>query len=215
MSDLFINFISTFSDLDWLILFLPFLILIFCGLGLPVPEDVVLIFLGFLVYSGYGNIFFAVLLGYFGIIIGDSIIFIAGKRYGIKILKFRLFSRVITKGRLKKAKQFIVNHGKKTIFMARFLPGLRTPIFFTCGTLKMKFMIFFIIDSLAAILSAPVFTLLGYFFGDKIDVVISHLKRIDRIVLLSLASIIILVYLLKRFFNKKKEVSNGLENGDK
>jgi len=215
MSDLFINFISTFSDLDWLILFLPFLILIFCGLGLPVPEDVVLIFLGFLVYSGYGNIFFAVLLGYFGIIIGDSIIFIAGKRYGIKILKFRLFSRVITKGRLKKAKQFIVNHGKKTIFMARFLPGLRTPIFFTCGTLKMKFMIFFIIDSLAAILSAPIFTLLGYFFGDKIDVVISHLKRIDRIVLLSLASIIILVYLLKRFFNKKKEVSNGLENGDK
>lgn len=215
MSDLFINFISTFSDLDWLILFLPFLILIFCGLGLPVPEDIVLIFLGFLVYSGYGNIFFAVLLGYFGIIIGDSIIFIAGKRYGIKILKFRLFSRVITKGRLKKAKQFIVNHGKKTIFMARFLPGLRTPIFFTCGTLKMKFMIFFIIDSLAAILSAPVFTLLGYFFGDKIDVVISHLKRIDRIVLLSLALIIILVYLLKRFFNKKKEVSNGLENGDK
>jgi len=215
MSDLFINFISTFSDLDWLILFLPFLILIFCGLGLPVPEDIVLIFLGFLVYSGYGNIFFAVFLGYFGIIIGDSIIFIAGKRYGIKILKFRLFSRVITKGRLKKAKQFIVNHGKKTIFMARFLPGLRTPIFFTCGTLKMKFMIFFIIDSLAAILSAPVFTLLGYFFGDKIDVVISHLKRIDRIVLLSLALIIILVYLLKRFFNKKKEVSNGLENGDK
>ncbi len=56
MSDLFINFIALFSGLDWLILFIPFFLLLLCGLGLPLPEDIVLIFLGFLVYSGYGNI---------------------------------------------------------------------------------------------------------------------------------------------------------------
>ncbi len=214
MSDIFINFISLFSQLDWLMLFIPFIILIFCGLGLPVPEDIVLIFLGFLVYSGYGDIVTALILGYLGIILGDSIIFIAGKRYGLKILKFKIFSKVITKNRLKKAKKFIVNHGRKTIFMARFLPGLRTPIFFSCGTLKMKFALFFLIDSLAAIFSAPIFTLLGYFFGDKIDVVISNLKRIDRIVLVTLILTILLVYLLKRSYNKKLENSNEVENNN-
>lgn len=207
MSDLFINFITLFADLDWLILFLPFVILIFCGLGLPLPEDILLILLGFLVYSGYGDIYLALLLGYLGIIIGDSIIFLAGKRYGIKLLNVKPFSKVITKQRLKKAKKFIVNHGKKTLLMARFLPGLRTPIFFSCGTLKMRFSAFFIIDSAAALASAPIFTLLGYFFGDKIDSVITHLKRIDKIVLLIIVSVFLVVFILKKYFNKKQSSS--------
>lgn len=212
MSDLFINFIAAFSELDWLILFVPFFILILCGLGLPLPEDIILIFSGFLVYSGYGNLLFAILLGYGGIILGDTIIFLAGKRYGLKILKYKPFSKIITKGRLKKAKRFIVDHGRKTIFLARFLPGLRTPIFFSCGTLKVKFSQFFLIDSLAAIVSAPLFTLLGYFFGDKIDILIKHLKKIDRIVLLSLIAIFLGTYLLKNFYNKKKKVYDENDN---
>lgn len=96
--------------------------------------------------------------------------------------------------------------------MARFLPGLRTPIFFSCGTLKMKFALFFLIDSLAAILSVPIFTLLGYFFGDKIDVVISHIKRIDRIVVIILILTILLIYLLKRVYSKKIEKTTDVEN---
>lgn len=207
MSDIFINFISIFSELDWLILFIPFLILIFCGLGLPLPEDILLIFMGFLVYSGYGNLFIALTLGYLGIILGDSIIFIAGKRCGLGLIKIKPFSKIITKSRLKKAKKFILNHGKKTLLMARFLPGLRTPIFFSCGTLKMKYSIFFLIDSTAAIVSAPLFVLLGYFFGDKIDTLIFHLKKIDRIVLLIITLTFLSVYIIKKFYNKRSESS--------
>ncbi|MCX7769610.1 MAG: DedA family protein [Proteobacteria bacterium] len=212
--DLFNLILELFSETGTLILILPFFVLILCGLGLPLPEDIVLIFLGFLIYNGYGNLTFGLFLGYFGIIVGDSIIYLLGKKAGTKILKHKLFSKLLTKERLKKAKRFTIDHGKKTIFIARFLPGLRAAVFFSCGILKFKYRTFFIMDSVAALLSAPIFVILGYYFGDKIDYIIHIIKRIDRMVIILLISIILIVYLLKKYYNRKSK-SSGENDSDK
>lgn len=205
--DLFISIIETFSAAEGLILLLPFFILLLCGIGLPLPEDIVLIFLGFLLYNGYGTLAVGLFLGYLGIIIGDSIIYIIGKRLGVKVLKHPVFAKILTKERLKKAKKFTLEHGKKTVFIARFLPGLRAAVFFSCGILKFKYRTFFLMDSLAAILSAPIFILLGYFFGNKIDYLIHMVKKVDRIVIIILIFTFICVYLLKKYYTKKLKPS--------
>lgn len=204
--DLFNLTLELFSETGVLILILPFFVLILCGLGLPLPEDIVLIFLGFLIYNGYGNITAGLIIGYMGIILGDAIIYILGKKSGTKILKHKFFAKLFTKERLKKAKRFTMEHGKKTVFLARFLPGLRAAVFFSCGLLKFKFRTFFIMDSIAALLSAPIFVLLGYYFGDKIDYIIHIVKRVDRIVIIILLSIITLIYILKKFYNRKSKL---------
>lgn len=214
MSELLLNFINFFSNYESIILFVPFVILIFCGLGLPLPEDILLISIGYLVFNGYGNIYSALILGYAGIMIGDSIIFFLGSKYGIQIIKNKFFAKVFTKERLRRAKKFTLDHGKKTLFMARFLPGLRTPIFFSCATFKVRFRTFFIIDSLAALLSAPLFIFLGYFFGDKIEILIDLIKRIDRLVILILVLIIAFIFITKRLYNHKKLNSSTLQDGD-
>ncbi len=214
MSQFLLNFINTFSNYESIILFIPFIILIFCGLGLPLPEDILLISLGYLVFNGYGNIYTALILGYLGIMIGDSIIFYMGSKYGLQIVKNRFFSKVFTKERLRKAKKFTIDHGKKTLFFARFLPGLRTAVFFSCATLKVRFRTFFIIDSLAALLSAPIFVILGFYFGDKIEILIDLIKRIDKVVLIILSLILVFVVVTKKIYNKKKSNSPTPENGD-
>ncbi len=214
MDNFLLNFIGFFSGYQTIIIYIPFIILIFCGLGLPLPEDILLIMLGYLVFNGYGTIYKALFLGYAGIMIGDSIIFLLGKRYGVQILKNRFFSKIFTKERLKRAKRFIMDHGKKTIFFARFLPGLRSAVFFSCGTLKAKFRTFFLIDSLAALLSAPIFVFLGYFFGDKIEVLIEYVKRVDRVVIITLILIFLFVFLAKKYFGRKKLYSATSDNGD-
>lgn len=214
MSEFLIKFIDIFSHYESIILYIPFLILILCGLGLPIPEDILLVTLGYLVFNGYGDIYRAIILGYLGIMIGDSIIFLMGKRYGIQIVKNKFFSKIFTKERLRKAKRFTIDHGKKTLLFARFLPGLRTAIFFSCGTLKVKFRTFFIIDSLAALLSAPIFVLLGYLFGDKIETLIHYIKRIDRVVIVILLLVFLTVFLMKKFYNKKKSPPTSPNNGD-
>jgi membrane protein DedA with SNARE-associated domain len=199
----FEQFLTLFSHLDWLILFIPFLVLILCGLGLPLPEDILLVLMGFLVHNKHGNLTLALILGYMGIIIGDSIMFSMGKKYGLKLLNFKLFSKLITQARLEKAQKFILDHGKKTIFLARFLPGLRSAVFFSCGTLKLRFFTFFSIDSIAALLSAPVFTLLGYYFGDEIDLLITYVKRVDRVVIIVMIAVFLGVYIMKKYYTKR------------
>ncbi len=206
--DLFNFILENISVTGNLILMIPFLVLILCGLGLPLPEDIVLIFSGFIIYNGYGSLWAGITLGYLGIIIGDSIIYFLGKKSGTKILKNKFFSKLLTKERIKKAKQFTKEHGKKTIFIGRFLPGLRAALFFSCGLLKFKYRTFFIIDSLAAILSAPIFVLLGYFFGDKIDYLIQIVKRVDRIVIIILICVMLFLYLLKKYHNKQSKSSS-------
>lgn len=201
--DLFNLILEIFSQTGMLILLLPFFVLILCGLGLPLPEDIVLIFLGFLIYNGYGNITTGLIIGYMGIIVGDSIIYMLGKKSGTKILKHKLFAKLLTKARLKKAKKFTIDHGKKTVFIARFLPGLRAAVFFSCGLLKFKYRTFFLMDSVAALLSAPIFILLGYYFGDKIDYIIHVVKRVDRIVIILLFAIVVISYILKKYYNRK------------
>ena len=201
----FEQFLNLFSHLDWLILFIPFFVLILCGLGLPLPEDILLVLMGFLVHNGHGNITLALILGYMGIICGDSIVFTIGKKFGTRILKIKLFSKLLTKNRLKRAKKFTQDHGKKTIFLARFLPGLRSAVFFSCGILKLRFSTFFAIDSLAAIISAPIFVMLGYYFGDEIDLLITYVKKVDRVVIITLIAILIGVYVIKKISDKRSE----------
>ncbi len=214
MDSFLLNFISFFSNYHSVIIYIPFVILIFCGLGLPLPEDILLITLGYIVFNGYGSLQKALLLGYLGIMIGDSIMFLMGKRCGIQILKNRLFSKIFTRERLKKAKRFTMDHGKKTIFFARFLPGLRSAVFFSCGTLKVKFRTFFLMDSLAALLSAPIFVFLGYFFGDKIEILIEYVKRVDRVVVVILILTFLSVYIIRKYLNRKKSDSTAPNNGD-
>ena len=59
------------------------------------------------------------------------------------------------------------------MFVARFMPGLRAPIFCMAGTMGVRYLRFAFFDGLAALLSVPVFVWLGSFlwqnFGDDLE----------------------------------------------
>ena len=136
--NLLVNF---FSDYGY---FAVFGVLILCGFGLPVPEDISLVAGG--VISALGNtnehIMFAV--GMAGVLIGDAVVFTAGLTFGEKILQNRFVARIITPDRYDTVQRQFEKYGKWVVFMARFMPGLRTPIFLTAGVSKrVSFLRFF------------------------------------------------------------------------
>ena len=57
-----------------------FSILVACGLGIPLPEDISLILGGFLAHKGAANLPMMMVVGFAGILAGDSLIFLAGRR---------------------------------------------------------------------------------------------------------------------------------------
>jgi membrane protein DedA with SNARE-associated domain len=143
-------------------------LLVACGLGLPLPEDVALITGGYLAGKGppigVGSLPLMILVGLAGILIGDSIIFKAGATYGEALLQTRL-GRHIPGERVERIIGLFERHGPKFIMMARFLPGVRAVTYFVAGTTGVPYWKFLLYDGIAACASAPGWVLLGYWAG--------------------------------------------------
>ncbi|NJM44456.1 MAG: DedA family protein, partial [Brachymonas sp.] len=92
------------------------------------------------------------------------LMFSLGRWRGEKMMQLPGFRRVLTPARFEKAQAAFEKYGRWVMFVARFLPGLRTPVFFTAGmTGKVKFSTWFLMDGFAALISVPVWIYLGYF----------------------------------------------------
>ena len=59
-----------------------FLVLMLCGLGLPVPEELPLLTGGFLVYRGITQFPTTLVISLVGVIAGDNSLFFLGRRFG-------------------------------------------------------------------------------------------------------------------------------------
>lgn len=176
-----------------------FFILVICGLGVPLPEDISLILGGFLAHKGAASLPVMMVVGFAGILVGDSLIFFAGRRLGSQVGRTSggLLSKVITTEKRARVAELFARHGQKIVMIARFMPGVRAVTYFTAGSVGMAYWRFILWDGLAAILSAPVFVWLGFYFGDKLDLVFDRLKD-GQAVVLALAGVGVLVWLWRR-----------------
>jgi membrane protein DedA with SNARE-associated domain len=154
-------------------------ILVACGVGVPFPEDVSLIFGGYLVFRGSANLPLMVATGFLGILAGDSIIYWAGRRLGDRARTDhgRFLRRLLTPERRARVEALFARHGEKIVMAARFMPGVRAVTFFTAGSAGMPYARFICFDGLAALASAPAFVFLGFRFGRQLQHVIELLKR--------------------------------------
>lgn len=167
--------------------------LILCGFGLPVPEDIILITGGYLAYEEYLNVHIMVFIGMIGVLLGDAVIFFLGRKFGKKLLKLGFIKRIFTEAKQEKASRYFHKYGNKIFFIARFLPGLRAPIYFMGGSLKAKFSVFFFNDLMAACISVPLWVYAAWYYGEYIRLVIRFGRRAPYLV----AAIIILYIALK------------------
>ncbi len=147
----------------------PFVVLLLCGLGLPVPEEVTLIGSGILLYRGEVEFVPIVLVCSAAILIGDSIPFWLGRRYGMRALRVRWVARIVHPERFSRLEHRFKEHGNWATFACRFFPGIRLPGYFLAGTLGMSYPRFLLLDGLGVVLSVPVSIYLGKLFGGEID----------------------------------------------
>ncbi len=158
---------------------LIFGVLVACGLGLPLPEDVALITGGYLVSKGHASLPVMMAVGFAGILAGDSLVFLLG-RMGRRAQGRRptgLLSRHLTPERIAKVEAQFEKRGAIMVVIARFLPGVRAATYFVAGGAKMSYGRFILYDGVAALLSAPLFVLLGDHFGKQITLVIQWAEQ--------------------------------------
>lgn len=165
-----------------------FFILLACGLGVPIPEDITLIAAGLLAYYEVGSVWSMIIIGFLGVMIGDTIVFYIGHHYGKKILKKPFFKRFLPPEKYEEVSKTFKKRGKKILFAARFMPGLRAPMFFSAGSLGVPYYVFLLLDGSAALISVPAIVYSVYALGDEIDYVVHIIKKVQHGILFAIAA---------------------------
>lgn len=160
--------------------FLIFGILLLCGLGLPIPEDITLFAAGVMAYYGVSDLYWMIAVSMLGVILGDSIVFFLGAKYGRRLTKKWFFHKLLPDERLEAVRVKFKERGEKLLFAARFMPGLRAPIFFSAGVLHVPYRRFILYDGTAALISVPLIVGAVYKFGDQLESVIRFIQRLEH-----------------------------------
>jgi len=221
------------------------LMLVLCatGMGVPLPEDIPLIFSGYLCNPQYSPVHdvvqvvvpidedgdgipdhftttpvrhfphlpIMILAGMMGVLGGDSIIFMIGRR-GIDAdnIVARHLRKVLHSERRRRVERHFFRHGNLTVFVGRFAPGLRSLIFGMAGMSRMRYRRFLLIDGLAALISVPTFIVAGYYFADKLDWLFKQIDRIKHI-LLPVMALVLVVGFVVHLLRKKSRVRQTAE----
>ncbi len=133
-------------------------------------------------------------------ILGNMVGYWFGKKSGPLLFQKKdtfLFKRK----HLLAAKEFYDEKGPGTIFLARFLPIVRTFVPIVAGVVEMdrkKFMLYNIVGSISWITSMMC---IGYFLGDRFPIL---QKRIDLLII-GIVLVTTLPVLIRMFFGKKKK----------
>jgi membrane protein DedA with SNARE-associated domain len=161
------------------------LVFLACGLGLPMPEEIVLMFAGYLCYQGLADTptMMAVAIG--SILLGDLIPFAAGRIYGPRLLRIRLMRMLVTPERLARFDRWFRRRGEFVVLISRFIAGIRVVSFFAAGTMRMTWLKFLALDLAGIIPIAMGLIWLADHYGGAIQAVIEQVRKIERGILIA------------------------------
>ncbi|ODV11228.1 MAG: alpha-amylase [Rhodanobacter sp. SCN 68-63] len=173
--DLLERLIGIFAEHGYVSVFIALLL---CGAGVPLPEDITLVAGGVIAGLGYANVHVMVGVTMVGVLVGDASMFLLGHHFGARILRLRLFAWLLPPARYAKVQRKFERYGNRMMFVARFLPGMRTAVFITAGaTHRVSFWRFILLDGLAALISVPLWVYLGYLGADNRDWLATWIHR--------------------------------------
>ena len=183
--------------------------------GLPIPEEITLISVGFLAFMGSRpdlfppptpdasvvNVHEAALLAFIAVVGSDTLIYGLGRTFGRKILRYTWIQKMFPTSSQTKVQRWTSSYGPLAVFIFRFTPGIRFPGHLFCGMMKYDLWKFLVIDGVAALISVPTQIYLIAFYGDHI---LSVLKQF-KIVILSLLTFVVIVIVIRKWRERRLE----------
>lgn len=154
-------------------------LLLICGLGVPLPEDITLIAAGIISSTGSISLWGAMLAGFFGVMAGDAFLYTMGRIYGRRAFDLPIIRTIMTPRRVMRAERKIRRNSHFICFTARFLPGLRSPIFLLSGIMGVRPIVFYGLDGFAALISVPIWVYVGHWVGENLDYALKVAERVQ------------------------------------
>jgi membrane protein DedA with SNARE-associated domain len=138
------------------------------ALGLPLPENPILIGGGYAIFRGVcspGSLW----TWYLAILLGDTVLFAVAywffRRPGVACLLRRLAGA----DRLATYQKAFTSRGAATLFLARFTFGLRAVAYVAAGAAHYPWKKFLAADAISVAIQVLLFAGIGFYAGDRVD----------------------------------------------
>ncbi|HEX7556988.1 MAG TPA: DedA family protein [Leptolinea sp.] len=190
--------IQNFGIWSYLLLF----VVIFIETGLVVtpflPGDSLLFAAGAFAAAGAFNPVLLFILMALAAVLGDTANYWIGHSIGPRV--FTENNRFFKKEYLDKTQAFYEKYGGKTIFLARFIPIIRTFAPFVAGVGKMRYGYFISYNIIGGIVWTAIFVFGGFFFGN-----LPFVQENFSIVIIAIVIISVLPAVWEYFKSKRDE----------
>jgi membrane protein DedA with SNARE-associated domain len=158
--------------------------------GLPVPGETMLLAGAALSHGGTLSLPKVIVTAIAGATLGDNLGFFIGRRGGRRLVE-RFGARLgFTPARLRQFDEFFARHGGRTVFIARFITGLRVVGAVLAGASAMRWPSFIAYNAAGAVVWSIAIAAAGYALGHSWDMLERWIGRTSVIGLAAAAAVI-------------------------
>ncbi|MGH9946155.1 MAG: alpha/beta fold hydrolase [Pyrinomonadaceae bacterium] len=155
-------FVLKISEAQGVTAFVYFLII---SLSTLVSEDLAAIASGVLAANGRISLTLAITASFFGIYVGDLLLFMVGKWFGKNALRGIPIRWFVSETSAKIAGEWFEKRGTHAVLLSRFTPSLRLPTYLSAGIFGMSFLKFVVVSGIAVAIWTPILVVLAYWLG--------------------------------------------------
>lgn len=134
---------------------------------MPLPDETIMIFLGYLVHAGSLQYAPTVMAAIIGSLTGVTLSFVIGRNIGLPIID-RFGSRIgITQAKMKQVEKWFNRFGKFTLPIGYFVPGVRQVMAYFSGISRLPFRDFALYAYAGGVFWVILFISIGWFLGES------------------------------------------------
>jgi len=188
--------------------YLAILILVFLqeiGMPNPFPNELLLVFSGYLSFKGLLFLPFVILTAVSADFIGTNILYLLFYNAGDFIIRKKPKWIPLSSGIIDRLSTKVSKGGKLTMFIFRLTPFTRGYTSVIAGLLSVRPKIFLPVAFLSAATWASIYVMTGYFIGPYWDFFMQHIERFKFVMIAILVTILCLMFVI-HILKKRKAI---------
>lgn len=170
-------------------------------IGFLLPGETAAIIGGFTASTGQTSLPVMIAIVVFAAILGDTVGYEIGFRYGVRVLNLRPIAH--RRERLDQARAFLARRGGPAVFLGRFVAFLRATMPFLSGSAHMRYRTFLTYNAAGGIVWGITSVLVGYLAGAAYKQVATRFGEITAAVVLAIAIIAFVVFHFRRRLRRR------------
>ncbi|HMA91043.1 MAG TPA: DedA family protein [Polyangiaceae bacterium] len=164
-------------------------------LGLPIPETPFIVAAGVVAQRAGHGVAWPIAACCGAVLLGDWALYRLASKFGQAAFRRAPLRWMLPPSAQPRVETLFEKHGAMTIFVARFISGVRAMVFILAGMGRIAIWRFLIWDGLAVAVTVPIFATLGFTFADRVTLLDAHVANTQR-VLIAVCALAIVGYSL-------------------